>query len=300
MSDVVTIEAPTSRARIRYQGAELCALSGPAGDEMIWQAGPDWPRHAPILFPIVGKLAGDLLRHEGRAYPLTQHGFARDRRFSLIEQTGDTARFELVDDTETHARFPFAFRLEVGYRIAAGLLFVSYRIENPGTAPLGAAIGAHPAFPWPLAPGIAKSAHRLEFSTIETATIRRLRGGLLDPTPIPSPIDGSVLALDEALFSADAIILPRVESRWVRYTAPGAEPLAVAWNGFRSLGLWSKPGASFLCIEPWFGTASPLDFDGDFLAKPDILILPPGGAARFSHTIGLGMEGCRTLTQMSG
>lgn len=297
MSDIVTIEASGTRACIKYQGAELCSLIGPAGDEVIWQAGPEWPRHAPILFPIVGRLAGDRLRHLGQDYPLTQHGFARDRRFAVIEQAADVVRLELVDDAATRARYPFEFRLEIEYRVATGLLEIVFRVENPGSKPLGAAIGAHPAFVWPLARGIAKSAHRLEFSATESGAIRRLRKGLLDPAPIASPIDGKVLPLDEALFAADAIILPRVASRHVIFSAPEAEPLGVAWTGFTSLGLWTKPGASFLCIEPWFGTASPLDFDGEFLDKPDLLLLPPGDAVQFSHSIGVGAQGCRLLTQ---
>jgi galactose mutarotase-like enzyme len=41
--------------------------------------------------------------------------------------------------------------------------------------------------------------------------------------------------------------------------------------------LWSKPGADFLCIEPWYGYASPVNFDGPFATKPGLLLIPPGG-----------------------
>lgn len=296
MDETVTISGGGLTARIRHIGAELCSLVGPAGEDVLWQAGPAWPRHAPILFPIVGKLAHDRLRYRGRDHRLTQHGFARDRRFTLEEQTEARARFAVEDDAETALSYPFPFKLSVTFGIADGMLAITYHLANPGDTSLAAAIGAHPAFRWPLRPGIAKTAHSLTFSQPEPTPIRRLRGGLLDPAPRPTPIDGTILRLEESLFADDAIILDQPRSRWVRYAAPGCEPVAVAWDGFKMLGLWSKPGAEFLCIEPWYGTASPLDFDGEFFDKPGIFTIAPEESRLFSHTIAVGESACRTLT----
>ena len=102
--------------------------------------------------------------------------------------------------------------------------------------------------------------------------VRRLTDGLLQAQSEPTPIAGRTLALEPALFAADAVILPDPASRSVRYTAPGAPAIEVAWEGFRQLGLWSRAQGDFLCIEPWHGTASPADFDGEFLrqARPDV------------------------------
>jgi galactose mutarotase-like enzyme len=105
--------------------------------------------------------------------------------------------------------------------------------------------------------GIDKAAHVLEFDQPEPAPIRRLAGGLLGP-PQADADQGSTLALDPALFEADAIILDQVASSSVRFTAPGAEAIEVAWEGFRELGIWMRPGGDFLCIEPWHGTHSPV------------------------------------------
>ena len=60
--DTHTIRSCGLTATIKAQGAELCSLKDAAGFEFIWQAGPVWPRHAPLLFPIVGHLANDELR----------------------------------------------------------------------------------------------------------------------------------------------------------------------------------------------------------------------------------------------
>jgi galactose mutarotase-like enzyme len=270
---------------VKADGAEPCSLRDADGREYLWQAGPAWPRHAPVLFPIVGRLKDDRLIHDGRAYRLTQHGFARDRRFTWIDRSIDTCRLRLDDDVDSRALFPFPFHFEVGYALSANSVTITYAVTNPGSTALPVSIGAHPAFCWPLADGIAKTAHRLEFPVSEPAPIRRLAGGLLKPDRFPTPIRDRILPLDDTLFAADALILDQPASRKVRFTAPNAPSIEVEWTGFVQLGLWSKPGADFLCIEPWHGMASPVDFDGEFAEKPGLLILPPNGHREMSFKI---------------
>jgi galactose mutarotase-like enzyme len=274
-------------AIVKADGAELCSLRDAAGGELLWQALQVWPRHAPVLFPIVGRLAGDTLRHRGKSYRMTQHGFARDRVFQWVERTPTACRLALADDAETRDHYPFAFRFEVAYAVADATLSISFAVTNTGAETLPASMGAHPAFRWPLADGLARTAHVLTFSHPEPAPVRRLRGGLLLPEPVPTPIEGRVLRLDEALFAADALILDRPASRSVQYSAPGASGIDVAWDGFTELGLWSKPGADFLCIEPWRGYASPEGFDGEFADKPGLMLIPPGERREATHRIRL-------------
>ena len=121
----------------------------------------------------------------------------------------------------------------------------------------------------------------LEFEQPEPAPVRRLSGGLLRAGGEPSPIRGDTLALAPGLFADDAVILDQVASRSVRYTAPGAEVIEVSWDGFEQLGVWTRMTgddacADFLCIEPWHGTASPVDFAGEFRDKPGLMLIPPG------------------------
>ena len=184
------LQAAGLSAVIRAEGAEPCSLRDRAGRELLWQAEPAWPRHAPVLFPIVGRLAGDRLRHAGRSHRMTQHGFARDRRFAWEARSAGACRLSLGEDAETRAAYPFAFRLEVSYALAADGLTVTYAVTNPGAEVLPASIGAHPAFRWPLVPGLPKEAHRLEFAEAEPAPVRRLSGGLLDPGEEATPIRG--------------------------------------------------------------------------------------------------------------
>jgi galactose mutarotase-like enzyme len=266
----------TLSAEVKADGAELCSLRDGGGAEVLWQAGPVWPRHAPVLFPIVGRLRDDTLRHEGRTHRLTQHGFARDKRFAWLNRSATGCRLVLHEDAETRAAYPFAFRLEIAYALDDDAIEQRLTVTNPGRSLLPASIGAHPAFAWPLADGVDKRAHMLEFAEPETAPVRRLTDGLLRAQAEPTPIAGRTLALDPALFAADAVILPDPVSRSVRYTAPGAPAIEVAWDGFRQLGLWSRVDGDFLCIEPWHGTASPADFDCEFLDKPGLMLIPPG------------------------
>ncbi|MEJ0019874.1 MAG: aldose 1-epimerase family protein [Acetobacteraceae bacterium] len=266
----------TLSAEVKADGAELCSLCDAAGTEFLWQAAPVWPRHAPVLFPIVGRLKDDTLRHDGRTYRLTQHGFARDRRFAWLSRSATSCRLVLHEDAETRAMYPFAFRLEIAFSLDDDTLEQSFTVTNPGREVLPASLGAHPAFVWPLVDDLDKASHALEFEVPETGPIRRLTGGLLRPAPEPSPIDGYRLALAPALFADDAVILPEPASTSVRYCAPGAPAVEVAWQGFRQLGIWSREGGDFVCIEPWYGMASPSDFDGEFRDKPGLMLIPPG------------------------
>lgn len=276
-------------AAIRALGAELTSLRDDRGAEWLWQAGPEWRRHAPVLFPIVGRLAGDRLRHAGREHRLTQHGFARDRYFAWVRRDGNRCRLRLTDDAASRAAFPFGFVLELDYVLAGPRLTVTAILSNPDAEPLPCALGAHPAFRWPLPHGPAeKAAHRLVLERAEVGPLRRLRDGLLRPEPEPPPFAGPAWPLSPALFAGDALILPGLASRAARFEAPG-RGLTLSWEGYRDLGLWSKPeGADFLCIEPWYGMASPEGWEGDFVDKPGLMLLAPGESRRLAWSVALG------------
>ncbi len=285
MKDRHVLENGYLSATIKADGAELCSLRDAEDEELLWQAEPIWPRHAPVLFPIVGRLKGDALRHRGQSYPMTQHGFARDRRFAWLQRTATTCRLALHDDGETRAHYPFAFRLEIAYALADDALEITFTVTNTGRETLPASVGAHPAFAWPLSEGVDKEAHRLEFETPEPEPIRRLKDGLLTAEPHPSPVDGRLLQLDPSLFAADALIFLQPESRSLRYAAPGAPTIELSWEGFGQLGIWSRQGGDFLCIEPWHGFASPEDFAGEFTEKPGLMLIPPGDRRQLLYRI---------------
>jgi galactose mutarotase-like enzyme len=279
---------PGLAASVLAQGAELCALRDGIGREYLWPAGPAWPRHAPVLFPIVGRLRDDTLIHNGQSYRLTQHGFARDRLFTWVERSPAGCRLALTDDAQTRAMYPFPFRFEIAYLIAETTLAVSYTVTNTGEEVLPASMGAHPAFRWPLVPGEPKDAYALTFEADETGPLRGVVGGLLTEADHPSPIAERHLALNEGLFAADALILEHPASRSVRFAADTGPSVTVSWDGFEQLGLWSRAGGDFLCIEPWRGMASPADFAGEFTQKPWLMLIPPGESRSATYRVTVG------------
>ncbi|RWA74718.1 aldose 1-epimerase family protein [Mesorhizobium sp.] len=284
-----TLHGDGISATIVGQGAELVSLRDAEGTELLWQAGPAWRRYSPVLFPIVGRLKGDQLRHRGQNYPMTQHGFARDKRFDWAEQGPSSCTLVLIDNAETRVHYPFAFYLAVSYSLAPRQLGVTFEVINIGDEVLPASIGAHPAFNWPLLPELPKEAYRLTFADNEPAPIRRLKDGLMLPQPQPTPIEGKTLTLSERLFDDDAVILDRPVSASVRYAAERGPAIEMSWQGFNELGIWSKPGgAPFLCIEPWHGVASAVDFDVEFADKPGVMLIEPGAKRTLSYRIAIG------------
>ena len=290
MGETHAIASDRISATIARQGAELVSLKDSEGAELLWQAGPEWPRHAPLLFPVVGRLAGDTLRHGGRDYRVTQHGFARDMAFEWLERSATRAVLALTDSEETQAKYPFAFRLEMDFSVEGAALSVVSRVSNPGGDVLPFSIGAHPGFRWPLVDGAPKDRHTLEFDTLETGARRTVEGGLLGPEA-PLPFDGKLLRLDPALFANDALVMPDAASKSVRYAALGVDgetlrAMTVSWRGYEDLGVWSAPkGAPFLCIEPWRGMASFVGWHGPFLEKPGVVRLGAGETAEFEWRV---------------
>lgn len=278
-------------AAIKAHGAEMCSLMHADGTEFVWQAGPAWQRHAPLLFPIVGRLANDEMRHRGKTYRMAQHGFARDSRFTWVERGESRCSLALEDSETTRALYPFAFRLTATYALDDAGLDLSLTVANTGNETLPVSLGGHPAFNWPLQAGVPKESYALTFTNEEPSPVRRIEGGLLLAETDPSPVRGAVLPLSEALFINDAIILDPVNSHAVRYArTDGTGPwLMMSWRGCRELGVWSKPtGAPFLCIEPWRGYASPKDFDGEFTDKPGLMHIASGAEERLSFRIEVG------------
>jgi galactose mutarotase-like enzyme len=285
MSAPVVITSGDLTARIAPLGAELLSLTDRAGREYMTDADPAfWSGHAPLLFPIVGRLNGDVLRVDDQSYPMRQHGFARRMEWEMVGADGNAVTFRVTDTPETRAQYPFAFDLAVLYAAEGNRLSTVVRVSNPGGMPLPFSFGFHPAFAWPLPGGGGKARHRITFDQPEPQDIRRLDGDGLIARHEATPVAGRTLVLDEALFAADALIWDRLASRRLAYRSPDGPWLEVAFD-LPQLGIWQKPGANFICIEPWQGTADPAGFAGEFADKPGIILLAPGEEKRLTMDV---------------
>lgn len=288
MSDSHVFSNGRFKARVAAHGAELCSLCDETGRELIWSGGA-WPRHSPVLFPIVGRLRDNHALIDGLDYTLTQHGFARDRVFRWVERHETGCTLVLEDDPTSRAIFPFAFRLTLRYALDDDGLHLDYTLGNPDSRSLlHASLGAHPAFIWPLVPGTEKTDHVLEFEAPEAEPLAVLEEGLIAPGERTNPVEGRILRLDDSLFERDALIFLHPVSRKLRFHARTGEALVFSWHGFEQLGIWMKPGSDFLCLEPWMGYSSPSDFDGAFEEKPGLLHLQPGESWSAGWSVRLG------------
>ncbi|SFP87043.1 aldose 1-epimerase family protein [Sphingomonas rubra] len=279
MTDLIHIANTHLSAAINPLGAELTHLRDASGAELMTDADPAfWPRHAPILFPVIGMTGGGTIRVDGTDYPMPKHGFARDRGFAVVEQGDDHVTFALADDAGTRAHYPFAFRLEIAFRLDAATLAIEARLVNPADVPLLAQFGFHPAFAWPLPYGAARADHRIVFDRDEPACLAEITAdGLIAAETRDSPLrDGRTLALADALFEHDALVWDPVASGSVAYGADGGPHLRIAFPETPRLGIWTKPGAAFICVEPWHGLADPVGFAGEYRDKPGVFAVAPG------------------------
>lgn len=287
---MIGIKSSALSATLNPLGAELWTLHDAEGRSLMTDADPAfWTGHAPLLFPIVGGLRDDRYRlRNGRSFSLPRHGFARRSTFEVVEQTAAHALFRLTESADTLAVWPFPFRLDMAYRVEGATLFTTATIANTSDAPMPFSFGHHPAFAWPLPYGAEKDAHRIRFDQPEPAPIRRLdNSGQILATPQPTPVQDRDLTPDAALFEADAIIWDHLESRSLLWGAAGGPNLRIDFPDFPLLGLWQKPGAHYLCIEPWAGIADPVGYDGVLEDKPGVILLPPGAARAFRMDVTL-------------
>jgi len=267
-------------ARIDPLGAQLSELQDASGRDLLWGGDPSvWAGRAPLLFPIVGALAGGEYRVDGKSYRLPRHGFARVSTFQVLDAGASSASFRLKADAATLQVYPFQFELDVRYALEGATLSITTLVRNLGARKLPASFGYHPAFRWPLPFGQERADHYIEFAAEESSPVRRLdAAGLLLPDRYPTPVEHRRLALDDALFEDDVLIFDDLRSRSVTYGAQHGPRLRVSFPDSPYLGLWSKPQARFVCIEPWHGVADPQGFSGAFSAKQGVFMVLPGAA----------------------
>jgi galactose mutarotase-like enzyme len=232
---------------------------------------------------MVGRAHGDRIKVGGQYYSLPQHGFARRSHFETVEAEPERCLMRLTDTEETRAAFPFEFRLDVAYQLNDDKLDVVAMVFNEGQTLLPCGFGFHPAFCWPL-PG-ASGAHEVTFERPETAPLHHPVDGLLSSEIFDNPFASGRLALEPNLFARGAFILTGIASRRATFGVAGGPSVTVAFADMPDFGLWTKPGAPFVCLEPWHGFAAPEGFDGEFAERPGIVHISPGASRSFAMEI---------------
>jgi len=289
MTDLITIANDHLSAAINPFGAELTSLTDAQGRELMTNADPAfWTGHAPILFPVVGVVNDGVIRLDGRDYPMPKHGFARHSAFTVVDQSATSATLRLTDSPETRAAYPFAFALDIVFTLDGATLSIEAQVRNTGDVTLPASFGFHPAFAWPLPYGQDRAVHRIMFESEEPDALRVIApDGTIAREERASPLEGRDLFLRDDLFATDALVWDDVKSHAVIYGAPQGPHLAIAFPDTPKLGIWTKPGAAYVCVEPWHGIADPTGYTGEYRDKPGVFEVAAGDTKHIGMSVTL-------------
>jgi len=266
-------------ASFKTKGAEMISFKT-ANLEYVWQADPKvWSRHAPILFPIVGRLKDYEYHYKGKTYAMEQHGFARDNDFKVVEKTETSITFEQVSTKKSREIYPFNFVLQVKYTLIEKTLQTEYRIKNPSVSEdLYFSIGAHPAFNCPFENGQKRSDYQLVFDKKLAPKYHINQNGLYAGDSLNIFKKKGVMNLPDTIFDKGSLTFsPNVFSKVTFVHQPTQKAyLSVAFEGFPYLGIWSTNNNSpFVCIEPWYGITDRKDHNKDYTQKEGIMKLRP-------------------------
>lgn len=257
--------------QIKSKGAELFSLKNKVTQrEFIWEGNSDfWGKHSPVLFPIVGTLKNNTYRFENKEYQLPRHGFARDLEFKIVYQTENEVIFLLSSDENTAKLFPFKFELQMHYILIDATLKLSYSVKNLDNKTLPFSIGAHPAFALPF----EFENYSLQFEHQETLKSCTLENDLLSDKTFEIELENKNLPLSYSLFANDALIFKTLKSKFITIVETENPILKISFSDFENLGIWTKPNAKFICIEPWLGYSDTIHSNGNLSEKDGIQIV---------------------------
>lgn len=276
--------------KVLSKGAELCSLKNlDTNTEHIWQANPKiWSSHAPNLFPVIGLLKNGSYFYEGKEFQMPKHGFVRhNENLKLKEKKEDSLIFQLISSEKTLAYYPFEFIFEIGFFLKGRTLTVSHKVINRDDKMMFFSLGGHPAFNAPLYKGETYEDYYLEFDRkmdLDTYVLNR-DGLVTDRTEVIARNDNTI-RLHRNLFDNDALIFKDISSKKVALKSErSGAVITVEYENFRNLGIWAKPGAPFVCIEPWLGIADVEETTGDIKTKEGINKLMPSESFNAFYSI---------------
>ncbi len=280
---LVTLRNGHLTVTISTLGAELQSILDKSGAERLWQGDPAfWTGRAPILFPMAGGLKEDCYILDGQRYEMPKHGHVRKLEWRA-ETASDVSATFLT--TEKHPGFPFDYELRARYTLEGSALRVEYIVDNKGDRAFYYGLGAHEAYAAP--EGI--EAYEIVFDQEERLENYVLEGNLIRREPVVLAEHASTLPLKYAYFTVDALVFPALKSRSVTLQSRlHGRTVQVAYPGHDVLMLWTKPGAGYICIEPWLNAPDFVDHDLQIANKPGCVRLAPGESRTHVHTIAIG------------
>ena len=278
------------KIEVQQKGVELCSIKSiKTGKQYMWNANTDvWGSFSPVLFPIIGCLKGDITEYKGENYAIPKHGFIRHNTNLILKINTDSELvFTLKYNEELLETYPFKFEFEISYKLVDNKIVVAHKVINLDTNNILFSLGGHPAFKCPVNEGENLNDYYLEFEQVENDVVHELsNNGLIQGTTRLMLDNTNVLPLTDSLFDNDALIFKNLKSRKVTLKSKKSkQQLSVSFKDFNYLGIWSKPKANFVCIEPWLGVTDSENSDGVFKNKDGILTLKTGDTFNAEYII---------------
>lgn len=292
MDETISLKNDFLELTTSTHGAEMISLKEAQGTEYVWQGDATyWGGHAPILFPIVGKIFETMSIGNDKTVSMQRHGFARHQDFVIDEAIADKIVYQLTENDETLAQYPYPFQLEVAYTLKDNQVSTSFTITNTGSETLPFQIGGHPAFRCPLLDEGNFSDASLTFEKPELIESPMLdpKTGLIDyKRRYRTLTDETTLPLRHELFKQDALIVENPNSNAITLNLDNNTSVRMDFLGFPYLVLWSSSNdGPFICLEPWSGLPSALNEDTVFEHKRGMTLLAPGDSRSFTYLISI-------------
>ncbi len=287
MKTMVELKNEQLTIRVEELGAELQSVKDNEGREYMWQAGEQWPRHSPILFPLVCSVNDNTYVVDGQEYHLPRHGFARDKEFTLVSQTQEKVTFALHESEDTLKVYPYHFNLAVTYRLEANKVHVIWHVENTDTREIHFQIGGHPAFNMPS--GKLEGMIKLDNEEPMDA-LKSYADGSHDMVDVPLEADMGILEINNNFFRNDSVKIHNCQTHRAMLMDTNGEPAITVDYKTPVCAFWSPfdKQAPFVCIEPWYGIGDPRGFKGEFKDKPLMNHLLPDSSFMSRYTITIG------------
>ena len=272
-------------------GAELARICDKkTGREVLWSAdGTYWNRHAPVLFPFVGALEGGGYKYNGQSYRMGQHGFARDSEFEFAGQDLSSVTHKLKWSSETYENYPFKFSLYITHTLEGRSIRVGWKVVSEQEEKMYFSIGAHPAFIVPAKDGEVQEDYFLNlYSEKDAFTCLRIneKGTALADAPEKFTAQSGLHRIEKDLFNDGVWIFEDGQLQKVGISYPDRTPyIEIECRDFPYVGIWTKPGAPFVCLEPWYGRTDDAGFAGDISEKKGIRKLDGGESFEASYEI---------------
>ena len=289
-----TLENEVLRIKIEDHGAELSEIYDKEKKrQVLWQADPAyWKRHAPVLFPNVGRYYKDRCQINGKTYCCGQHGFARDMDFVCTEESNVSVTHCLTSSDATREFYPFTFELYITHQLHGKDVSVSWKVINKDTETMFFTIGGHPAFRVPVLPDTSRDQYFLTFSGQQQLTYCLL--DLSTGTALPDqtrtlPLENGACRIDPHMFDRDALIFDNNQITKAGIALPDGTPyVELICQGFPSFGIWSSSmDAPFVCLEPWMGRCDNSGFEDELSQKPNINKLDSDGVFEKAYVISI-------------